>query len=149
MHACLPDEIVDPRDLIRHGAQIRNDFTQHLPRLPVGLKIPHRFQPRPEPILKSLHRLAEITRLPVPLHEFRLKVEKIEMAGRARHEELHHAFGFRRMMQRSAENAGRDSREQLLATEQRGQRDATKPAATLPKKIAARLRRAGEVFVKG
>ena len=106
MDAGLADEIVNPRDLIDHAAEVGDDFAQHLAALAVGLEIPHGFLPRAEAVLEGLHMFAEITRLAVALHEFWFEIKEVEMTGRTGHEELHDAFRLGRMMQLAAENAG-------------------------------------------
>ena len=149
MHAGLADQIVNERHLIHDRAEVRHRLAEHLAALAVRLEVPHRLEPRTEPVLKRLHLLAKIARLAVPLDEFRLEVEQVEMARRARHEELHHALRLCRMMQRAPEHAGRNSSEQLLAAEQSRERDTAEAAPALPEEVAPGQRGAAGGLVEG
>ena len=66
----------------------------------------------------------------MPFHQLRLEVEEIEMAGGARHEELHDPFRLGRPMQHAAQLAG--SGEGLVPTEQGRQGDTAETAAGTP-----------------
>lgn len=98
VNACLSDQIVDEGHVVHHRCQIRDDFAQRVSALPVSLEFPDGLQPGPKSILKRLHRLAKITLLSVPLHQFLFEIEEIQMAGGTRHEELDDALRPRGML---------------------------------------------------
>ena len=89
--------VVDERDPVDHAPQRRHHVGQLLAARPVPTERPDRREPGPEAVLERLHRLAEVARLAVPFHQLRLVVEKIDVAGRPRHEQLHDSFGPRRV----------------------------------------------------
>ena len=132
-------QIVNPRNLVHHIAKRRDRLAEHLSGLPIRLKIPHRLEPRSEPVLKRLHMFAKITRLPVMLHKFRFEIEQVQMARGTRHKKLHHALRLRRMMQHAGAR---------LTANQRSERNPPQPATALPKEIATVHRSARADSVK-
>ena len=79
-------------------------------------------------VLKQLDLLAGIPFLAVLPTEERLVVERVDVAGAARHEELHHALGLGRMMQQLA--APRPASEAVSAASSRS--PASKLASAMP-----------------
>jgi hypothetical protein len=94
--ARLADEIVDEGEFVRDRAEVRDGVAQHLAGLAVGLEVPHRLLPRTEAVLKRFDVLAEVAGLAVALHQLRLEVEEVEVAGGAGHEEVDDALCLRR-----------------------------------------------------
>ena len=93
MHPGLARHIMDEGHAVGHPSQGRDRLSQHLAGVTIGLEWPDGGQPGAQTILKSLHFLAEVGGLAVPLHQFRFEIEQVDMTGRPRHEELHHSFG--------------------------------------------------------
>ena len=81
--------VVDEGHPVDDITERRDGVGEHLAALPVGLEVPDRFEPRSEAVLKGLDRLAEVALLAVPLHELRLVVPEIDVAGGTGHEQLH------------------------------------------------------------
>ena len=106
VHAGLADHVVDERHLVHDCAERRDHFAEHLAALAVWLEVPDRPQPRAEAVLKRFDCSPKSTRLAVPLHQFGLEVEQIDVARRARHEQLHDALRLGRMMQRATNAPG-------------------------------------------
>ena len=139
MHARAAGDIVDERDVVDMRAELRDGFAEHLAALAVRLELPRGLHPRPEPVLEGLDLLAEIAGLSVVLDELGLEVEEIEVAGRARHEELHDALRLRRELQRRG-SGSRVEEAEGIARKHRGERDAAESATRAPEELAARER---------
>ncbi len=86
--ARLADDVMDERDLVDDRAERRDGSLSILPALAVRLEIEDRPQPRPEPVLERLDGLAEVGRLAVPLDQFGLVVEQVDVAGGPGHEQV-------------------------------------------------------------
>ena len=93
VYARLAHQIVNKRHVVHDLAELGHRLAQHLAGLTIRLERPDRFHPRPEPVLKRLHVFAKVALLPVALHELRLVVEQVDVAGRAAHEHLDDALG--------------------------------------------------------
>jgi hypothetical protein len=74
----------------------------------------------------------------MPLDQARLVIEGVALAGCARHEKLHNAFGARAMMQTAVPLRTRFDfiREQILFAEKLGQSNAAEAASEMPKELA-------------
>ena len=72
-------------------------------------------------------------------HQLRLEVVKVEMAGGARHEELHDPFRLGRPMQDAAQLTG--GGQGLIPTEQGRQGDTAETAAGTPEELTTTERR--------
>jgi len=97
--AGFADHVMNEGHVVHDRAERCDGVAQHLAALPVGLEVPHWLEPRTETILKGFDMLAEVTRLPVALHQLRLVIKQVEVAGSTGHEELHDALGLGGMMQ--------------------------------------------------
>ena len=132
---------MDERHLVDDVAERHHRRGEQLAALAVGLEIPDRLEPRAQAVLKRLHRLAEIARLAVVLHEVGLVVPEIDVAGRARHEELHHPLHFRRIdagrVQADASLSGARSYRIAVASQHRRQRQRAKTAARSGEQLTA------------
>ena len=135
----LAHQVVDEGDVVHDAPEVRHDVAQRLPGLPMRTERPHRLEPRAQPVLEGLHRLPEVAGLPVALHQLGLVVEQVDVAGRARHEQLNHAARPRPMVRaaRRQRPGGRPLRQEALARQQAGQGDPAQPAAGAPQEVAA------------
>ena len=133
--------VVDERHLVGDVAERHHGGGKQFAALAIGLEIPDRLQPRAEAVLKCLHRLAKIARLPVVLDEVWLVVPEVDVAGRPRHEELHHPFYFRRIdagrVQADASLSGAGSHRIAVAGQHRRQCQRAKAAARAGQQLAA------------
>ena len=118
--------IVNERDVVYDRAERRNRFAEELSAFAVRLKIPKWFEPRAKSVLKGFYFLAEIAGLSVPFGEFRFVIEKIKMAGRARHKKMDDTFGFRGMMKFGILG------KRIFFTKHCGEREAAQASAGLP-----------------
>ena len=148
MNARLADHVVNESHLIDDLTQRRGHFGQMLAALAELLPRPRRGKRRPVPILKQLNLLTRIPRLAIPLDEFRLVVEQIDMRGGSRHEELHDARRLRREVHHIQHApARRDDRlrrrlraARVIPPQHRSERHAPESTADLPQQITARER---------
>jgi len=121
--------------LVDARAERRDDFVQHLAALPVGPPFPGRAKRGAEPVLKQLDVFARVPLLAIALMQERFVVERVEMTGPARHEELDHPLGLGRMMQsleRAAAPRLAARRQETVPAEQMCERDSAQPAAEFP-----------------
>ena len=95
-HGVNERHVVDAAGQVRH--QVAHPFAA-VAVLPPG---PGAFHALPGVALEQLDFFARIERLAVAANQLGLVIECIALAGRARHEELHHAFCLRRVMQTGA-----------------------------------------------
>ena len=111
----------------------------HLPHSPCCLHAQGLFMHRARAALEQLDLAAGVERLAVPLDQLGLVVERVALAGRPRHEELHDPLG------PAPDGAGRRSgpprrrrrrRPAAARPEQVRQRDAAQAAAGLPEELA-------------
>ena len=138
MDARLAGDIVDEGDVVNMRTEFGDGFTEHFSAVAVRLEVPHRLEPRAEAVLKGFDRLAECAWFTVIFDEVGLEVKEIEMAGRARHEELDDALGLGREGERGRRGA-RIEHTKRIAREHRRQRDSAESAARVREKVSARL----------
>src|ERR1051325_10227613 len=151
VHAGLADEVVNERDLVHDGTQRSHDLAEHLAASAMSAERPDGFLPRTESVLKRLDVFAEITGLSIALDQLWFEVEQVNVAGRARHEEVHDALRLGSEV-RNGECGMRSgfSSKQTFVTKQTRQRDPAQSAATAPKKLtAAQCRHMKRTFVEG
>ena len=121
MHARLSHQVVNKRHVVHDLAEFGHRLSQHLAGLAIRLKLPDRFHPRPQPILKRLYVLAEVAFLSIALDQLRLVVEQVEVAGRTAHKHLYNTFcprlEVRLVGPKSSLRSSRDSAKQAFATE--------------------------------
>src|SRR5262249_23349077 len=134
MYARLADHVMDERDLIDDITERGYHLAQLLPGLAVGFELPDGLEPRTQAILERFDMFAELGRLPVLLHKFRLEVEQINVAGPAGHEELHDPLRPGLVVQ-PAIGSLRSVGEERTMAKQRREGDAAKPAARVPEEI--------------
>ena len=109
----------------------------HLPHWPCCFHVHGLFMHAPGRALEQLDLAAGVELLAVPLDQRRLVVERVALAGRAGHEQLHDPLGPGPVMQaavRGRRAAGGRGGEQPLAPEQVRQGDAAQTAAGVPEK---------------
>ncbi len=135
--AGLALEVVDERHFVDHFAQRGDHVAEHLARVAVGLEIPDRPQPGPQPVLKSLDMLAEIGGLAVVLDQRGFEIEQVDVAGCPRHEELNDPFGLGWMMQHTR---GTGRGQQLCVGQHAGQGNAPQSATATEEKLSPRDR---------
>ena len=89
--------------------------------------------------LEQLHFAAGVEFLPVALDERGLVIERVALAGGARHEQLHNPLRLGAMMQAAVEirAAGRGRGEQAVLAEQGSHRNSAESAAETPEKFPA------------
>ena len=135
-----------------HSARCGTRSLIHLPHWPYCFQSQGLAMQSPGRALKQLDLLAGVERLAVALDQLGLVVERVALAGRARHEELHDALGL------GADDAGRPSSgparrrvvgQQTCFGQQVRQRNAAQAAAEVPEELAARRRRVGAAVLAG
>ena len=100
-----------------HSARCGTRSLIHLPHWPYCFQSHGLFMHGAGTALEQLDLLAGIERLAVPLDQLRLVVERVALAGGARHEELHDALGLGRWCRpplRSGFRAGRGFGQQVV-----------------------------------
>src|SRR6185369_10204793 len=89
--------------------------------------------------LKQLHLAARIKFLAVAFDEFGFVIKRVALAGRAGHEQLHHALRSGVMMEAAVELGSwlRYVRKQAVLSEQMNHRDPAESAAEAPEKFTS------------
>jgi hypothetical protein len=123
-------------DVVDYLTERGHDVAHQFAAPAISLEVEGGLHPWAEPVLESLDVLAEIGRLAMPLDQFGLEIKQIEMARRARHEQLHDPFGTGRVMQDLDRTLGR---KQIVRIQQAGEGDSTQTARALKEHFTARL----------
>ena len=145
VHVRLGDHRRQERDVVDAGRQVRHEIADPAAALAVLPPFPGAGHHRAGLALEQLDLAARIELLAVPLDQRRLVVERVALAGRARHEELNDALGPGAVMQPAVElgpGPQRFSRRRIgqerFGPHQVGQRQRAETAAGVPREMRLR-----------
>src|SRR6266568_8697473 len=124
--------------IVRTGAEVRDEIADPFAALAVLFPIPRTFHHRARIALEQFHFAARFKFFSAAFDELGFVIERITLAGRSRHEQLHDAFGSGPMMKAAVPFGTRSRRfsEQSLLPKQMRHGDAAEPSSEAPEKFA-------------
>ena len=130
---------MNERHIVRTGAEVRDEIADPFTALAVLFPVPGTFHYRARIALEQFHFAAGFKFFSAAFNELGFVIERITLAGCARHEQLHDAFGSGAMMQAAIPFGTRSGSlcQQSVLPEHMNHGDAAETSTKAPEEFAA------------